>query len=121
MLTTVYTMGVKEGQFLMVYNPKRQGWEMPGGSIEPGETPEEDARREFWEESGMDLEIVDLKAMEDCYVAVGKVGEKTGVGEMEHAFFRELPCPLAFTAEEYHPVLRWGWERLGFRPTSSGI
>ncbi|MDD3398572.1 MAG: NUDIX hydrolase [Candidatus Methanomethylophilaceae archaeon] len=120
-MSTVYSMGVKEGLFLMVFNPKRKGWEMPGGSIEPGETPAEAARREFREESGMELEVLDVKSLDDCYVAIGKVGEKTGDGEMEHAFFRELPSPLAFTAEEYIPVLRWGWERLGRHPSSNEI
>lgn len=37
---------------LMVFDRRRQCWELPGGIIEPGETPREAALRELLEESG---------------------------------------------------------------------
>ncbi len=111
-MNTVYSMGVRDGRFLMVFNPRREGWEMPGGTIEDGESPAEAARREFQEESGFDLEVLEVREGEGCYVALGRIGDKVGEGEMEHQLFLELPTPLAFSAEEYHPVLRWGRELL---------
>ncbi|MGP3981502.1 NUDIX domain-containing protein [Streptomyces sp. KR80] len=39
-------------QLLMVHERGRQCWELPGGGIEPGETPREAAVRELREESG---------------------------------------------------------------------
>lgn len=43
---------VFENRWLFCRHKERDTWEMPGGHIEPGETPEEAARRELWEESG---------------------------------------------------------------------
>ncbi|MEU8223349.1 NUDIX hydrolase [Kribbella sp. NPDC048915] len=40
------------GHCLMVFNRFRQAWELPGGMIDPGETPRQAALRELLEESG---------------------------------------------------------------------
>lgn len=41
-----------QGHYLFSYNKKRKGWEIPGGHIEEGETWEEAAKREMYEETG---------------------------------------------------------------------
>ncbi|MGI8633177.1 MAG: NUDIX domain-containing protein [Solirubrobacterales bacterium] len=40
--------------------PRRGEWNVPGGFIEPLEAPEEAARRETREETGLDIEVIDL-------------------------------------------------------------
>ena len=47
-----------EDKFLLVYNAWRKCWEIPGGLVEPGETPRAAAVREFFEESGQTAENV---------------------------------------------------------------
>lgn len=41
-----------QGKLLLSRHKARDTWETQGGHIEPGETPEQAARRELWEESG---------------------------------------------------------------------
>ncbi len=40
------------GRLLLSRHKERDTWETQGGHIEPGESPEDAARRELWEESG---------------------------------------------------------------------
>ncbi|WP_129840619.1 NUDIX domain-containing protein [Streptomyces sp. RFCAC02] len=40
------------GRLLLVHVRHRDCWELPGGGVEPGETPRRAAARELWEESG---------------------------------------------------------------------
>lgn len=45
-------------RLLLVFNRHRQCWELPGGMIDPGETPRQAAVRELHEETGIHLEAL---------------------------------------------------------------
>lgn len=112
-MSTVYCVGIRDGAFLMIFNPSRGGWEMPGGRIEEGETVSEAARREFREECGLDLEVVACRPIRESNVCVGWTGDVLGEGEMEHRYFRSIPHPLGFPREEYEDVLEWAYPLMG--------
>jgi len=105
---TVYSVAFSGNEFLMVYNPKRKGWEMPGGHMEVGESVEYAAKREFREESGYDIKIMAIKELDDCIVCAcllnGRVSDNA---EMECRMFRDLPAELAFGKKEYESVIPW--------------
>lgn len=111
---TVYTVAFSDGKFLMVRNPRRNGWEMPGGHIKKGETAEEGAVREFEEEAGFSVKIIEKRNLGHCVVCAAELGERTGAKpEMECALFGEIPEPLAFDRAEYEEVIPWAAETLG--------
>ncbi|NLL94685.1 MAG: fibrillarin-like rRNA/tRNA 2'-O-methyltransferase [Thermoplasmatales archaeon] len=104
---TAYCVAVSDEGFLMVRNPARGGWEMPGGKLERGESAMEGAARECLEESGYAVEPVARMNMGDCDAVACRVLGRVGGGEMEPRFFRELPGELSFPVEEYEGVLEW--------------
>jgi len=105
-------------RFLMVRSGKRGGWEMPGGRMEPGETPLASAKREFMEETGSMIHTKDDLSVRlgTGRVFFGTIGPKIGgrrEGEItEVALFERLPDDLAYPEEEYLPLIEKGRESL---------
>ncbi len=86
----------KDGQYCLVYNETEDYYTFPGGSIEPGESPEEAAVRETAEEVG--CTVRDL-------VQVGEareLRERTGVLQVTYYFTSQMeePGAPALTPEE---------------------
>ena len=106
-MATAYAIAFDGRRFLMVYHPGRGGWEMPGGHVEPGETPEEAAVREFMEESGYEIDIVDRMDYNGVDVFAAILGSKTGEAEMESGLFSSLPDELSFGRDEYETTVPW--------------
>jgi len=104
----VYVIAFRGGRFVMVRHQER-AWEMPGGRIEPGETPEQAAVREFSEETGARLTVLGSLDVPGGKVFVGTAGDRVAAfrtGEIaEVRDFRELPGELSFPLVEYQALL----------------
>lgn len=112
-MSFVYAIAFSGSRFLMVYNPRRQGWEMPGGRIEPGEGPEKAAVREFREETGQCLIPRASVPFRDGHIFAGELSVCEDNGEMEWSLFDALPAELAFPEVEYLEQLQWAKEVMG--------
>ncbi|MBQ8161759.1 MAG: NUDIX hydrolase [Clostridia bacterium] len=87
-------------------------YNFPAGLIDPGETPEESAKRELWEETGLNLVRID-DVLDNSYSAIGFSNERNvcvfGVAEGK---FRESTSdveeivPGWYTKEEMKALLR---------------
>jgi 8-oxo-dGTP diphosphatase len=100
-LTFCVVVAQYRDQYVLVYNPERTQWEVPGGGINPGETPDSCARREMWEESSQEL-------AELAFVALFKL--RLGDGRFEYgAIYRgRVDQLLPFVPnEETDQLLLW--------------
>ena len=87
-------------------------YNFPAGLIDPGETPEQSAKRELWEETGLTLTRVD-DVLDNSYSAVGFANERsicvfgTATGEFRKSTSdAEEIVPGWYTKEQMRALLR---------------
>jgi len=87
-------------------------YNFPAGLIDPGETPEQSAKRELWEETGLTLTRID-DVLDNSYNAVGFANERnicvfgTAAGEFRKSTSDvEEIAPGWYTKEEMRRLLR---------------
>ncbi len=117
------------GYLLVFRHPDfpESGLQVPGGTLEPGETPEEAVLREATEETGLGGLLIQrrlgeqVRKMSDC-----------GLDEIHHRFYYQLLCtippPETWIHNENHPsdgspapiVFEFSWARLPNIPTLAG-
>jgi 8-oxo-dGTP diphosphatase len=115
----VYGIAFTGDEFVMVHNPRRGGWEMPGGKIEEGESDLEAMKREFREEVGREfVPVAHRTDAEGVTVFTGRLGGPSPPAEMEWRAFRELPDKLSFPLCEYLPLIAWAREAMSREDTS---
>jgi 8-oxo-dGTP diphosphatase len=113
----VYSIAFVGDKFVMVFNPKRNGWEMPGGKVEPGESPEQAAVREVQEECGCGFAPFAKIKHRDGLVFAGILECPVAKPEMDWGLFADLPKELAFGDEEYQELLSWATKERSKRYT----
>jgi len=108
-LSFVYAIAFIRKKFVMVRHFRRRSWEMPGGEVNEGETPEEAIEREFREETGMEFEPISTRPIDGGTVFFGNAfGWPRNISPeiIEVALFERLPARLSFSREEYELMLQ---------------
>lgn len=101
---------VRNDRVLLVHN-ERDEWELPGGRLEPGETPEQTVAREITEETGLSVDVAEILdawvyhiavANKDVFIVTyGCTTRSTAVPVLSHEHSR-----VAEFAEHEVPELR---------------
>jgi len=102
-LTRVVCVSQYKGKWVYSKNKKRGGWEIPGGHIEEGETWQEAAKRELYEETGavdVEIEPICLYSISTygmlCYARINKL-DKLPESEIEEVgLFDDEPDDLTY-------------------------
>lgn len=103
------------GQYIIVYNNKRGGWELPGGNREQGETILNTASRELFEETGaVRFELIPFGIYEwnesfgmVFYAEVKEIGSLPNYEIAEIQFTDTLPEGLNFGGMFYFFENKW--------------
>ena len=108
-LTFALVVARHGGRALLVFNRWRQHWELPGGVVDPGETPRACATRELLEETGQE-------AGELRYCGLMRIRFRSGKTELGALYTTELPPLRPFTPnEEVERIALWdGREDIGY-------
>jgi 8-oxo-dGTP diphosphatase len=104
---------VRDGLVLLVHRARYDDWSLPKGKLEPGETWEDAALREVWEETGVRCTLgaflgsthysVDGKPKEVRWWAMTADGEAHASNEVDAVQW--------VTPDEAREVLSYDWER----------
>lgn len=121
----MYVVAFEDDGFIMVRHRER-GWEMPGGHVEEGETLRDAALREFEEETGMAVELVQQIDMGEGAVFAGLVRGHASARRLpreivETAVLTELPDDLSFPLVEYERILAMAREAVESFKRRKGI
>lgn len=103
-------------KYVFCYNKKRNGWEIPGGHIEEGETWQDAAKREMYEETGatkIEVEPISVYKISSfallCYCEILEMGDLPDGYEMNEILLSdELPDNLTYpdTFKLYFDVVK---------------
>lgn len=75
----VYRLENGEPQYLLIRNKRSAHWGFPKGHVEPGETDEQTAIREVFEETGIKIDIVPGFVKKSEYTIQGKIEKSVSI------------------------------------------
>lgn len=100
-LTGALVVARWDDRYLFVFDRHRRQWEIPGGTIEEGETPRECAAREFKEETNQEA-----RALHFCGLA--KTAASNGVTEYTSLFSAVVDKLSPFQSnDEIESIMLW--------------
>jgi len=130
---TLFTVGCgiiieNEGCILLQHRTDEDNWCIPGGVMELGETFEQTAKRETYEETGLDvgeLKLFGMYSGESCFVQYPNKDQvysvqiifttttfsgelkQQGIESKEHRFFRKNELPANLNPRQEQFILHW--------------
>lgn len=130
---TLFTVGCgviieKEGRILLQHRTDEDNWCIPGGVMEIGETFEQTAKRETYEETGLDvgeLKLFGIYSGESCFVQYSNKDQvysvqiifltstysgelkQQGIESKEHRFFMKEDLPKNLNPRQEQLIRNW--------------
>lgn len=80
---------------LLIFHKKLRRWMPPGGHVDPNETPPEAAKREAFEETGLEIELISQETLWVNYP------HSKSIERPYHCFLQEMPA-YGNTPAHYH-------------------
>ena len=97
----------RDGLVLVAWNDRFNGWAMPGGMVEPGETLEQAQARELWEETGLRTVEAQLVFRAELHLPPPKQDRSSDVH-----FFRVHATGIPRAENDSRPVTWLSWDDL---------